>query len=105
MRVFASIPLQGAQVVGVPEPTAQFLEQFPITDGFILANLARQRLLQIASYPVVIQQRVIDIKQDCQPGPPCLVCFDAKPIPIRETFGNSFFLELLQSCYVVHFRP
>jgi hypothetical protein len=64
MRIFTSVALERAQVVGIAEFSAKLLEEDPVFLSAIRANFAFEMTLEIDNDPIVVEQRIVDIKQE-----------------------------------------
>ena len=63
-RAGVAIPLQGAEVVGIPELGAYLLEVLPVLAAAVLADLRVEMGTQIGGDAVVVEQRVVDVEQE-----------------------------------------
>ena len=63
-RVFDSVPLQRAEIICVAQLTAQLLEDRPVTLCLFGADLRFQMLPQVSRDPVIVEQRIIHIKEE-----------------------------------------
>ncbi|NNG47860.1 MAG: hypothetical protein HKM86_12225 [Deltaproteobacteria bacterium] len=62
-RVFDPVALEGAQVVGVAQLHAELLEDCPVPLLALVADLLCEVTLEIAGYPVIVQQRIVHIEK------------------------------------------
>src|SRR5262249_42637125 len=63
VRILDAEPLQGAEVVGVPQLLAQLLEQLPVPLLLLVAYGAPEVAAHVDDDAVVVEQRVVDVEE------------------------------------------
>ena len=62
--LFDAIALQGSEIVGVTEFGAELLEELPVARGAFGTNFILKMTLQVIGDAVVVNQRVVDVKEE-----------------------------------------
>src|SRR5579864_1257839 len=63
-RVFQTVTLQRAQIIGIAKLGAYFFKEIPIMLLAIRADLLFKMALEVGGNAVVVEQRVVDVKEE-----------------------------------------
>ena len=67
-RTLDAVPLQRAQIIGIPEFAPQLFEDLPVTTLALLAECGDQMTAKILDDRVVVQQCVVDVQEEDSVG-------------------------------------